>query len=99
MVTMHSIILLLMYDKYSILLLWKHWSSICKLVSYTQQLAVPGDTGTQCTYVPKDTRNQVQRPSPSCTKLTAVQVCLKLFNSAGKVNHKAKDILLKHYNT
>ena len=28
------------------------------------------------------------------TKLTAVHVCLKLFKSAGKVDHKAKDTLL-----
>ena len=63
--------------------------SICKLVSYTQQLeSVPGDvevqntTGTQCIYLLTDTRNQVQKDFSACTKLTAVQVCLKLFKTS-----------------
>ena len=28
-----------------------------------------------------------------------MQVCLKLIKLAGKADHKAKDVLLKHYNT
>ena len=87
---------------------WQQWSSICKLVySYTRPATRKCARRCRDTeyyrnsmYLQTDTCNQVQRDFPACTKLAAVQVCLKLFKiswKSGPQNQRHTAKALQHY--